>query len=269
MPSTNMPPGLIQLTDFLRALGAQGPMAVALSGGLDSRFLLHMGQRAGIELCAVHAQGPHIPAAESAWARQWTAARGISLLVLDFDPLALEGVRDNSPERCYYCKQHLLRSMRAALRSQPTAQWCLCDGTNADDCHSHRPGLRALKEEGIRSPLAECGVDKAHIRAWAALTGLEQPAQAARPCLLTRLAYGMQPSPALLHSLAQTEAALAQLGLQDFRLRLTPSPLLQSTPLSTEQRERARTVLAQHGFGETEILEEATIGGFFDRKEAK
>lgn len=262
-----LPEGIARLTAHLHSLGAQGPLAVALSGGLDSRFLLHMAQKAGVALCAVHAQGPHIPATESAWARQWAADRGIDVLVLDIDPLQLEGVRDNSPQRCYYCKQYLLRAMRAALKDlTPAARWCLCDGTNADDCHSHRPGLRALQEEGIRSPLAECAVDKAHIRHWAALTGLEQPDQAARPCLLTRLAYGMQPSHALLHNLAQCEAALTAAGLTDFRLRLTPAPLLQSTPLTPALRDKARAVLVQHGFTDADILEEEVIGGFFDRK---
>lgn len=266
MTPAPLPAGITQLTDFLRNLGAQSPVAVALSGGLDSRFLLHMAQRAGIKLCAVHAQGPHIPAAESTWAHSWAKARGIPVLTLDISPLAIEGVRDNSPERCYYCKKFLLRAMRAALKERPTTgEWCLCDGTNADDCHAHRPGLKALQEEAIRSPLAECGVDKAHIRHWAALTGLEDPQQAARPCLLTRLAYGMQPTPALLDSLARTEADLLQAGLTDFRMRLRPEPLLQSTPLNPELRARAQAVLAKHGFTNTEIVEETTLSGFFDR----
>lgn len=275
--------GLAQSADFLlwlQALGAQagtearagaeGGLAVALSGGLDSRFLVHMALRAGLPVLALHAQGPHIAQSESLWAREWAHRIGLSLHIVDFQPLDLEGVRDNSPQRCYACKQALIRCLRAALASNAGTgaspkSWILCDGTNADDLHAHRPGLRALQEAGIRSPLAECGISKTQIRQWAQETGLENPSQVARPCLLTRLAYGMQPSPKLLERIAAVEEALVLAGLQDFRLRLTPAPLLQSTPLSEKQRHTARALLQHYGFDSAGILEESVIGGFFDR----
>lgn len=274
--------------DWLRSMGAQDGLAVAFSGGLDSRFLVHMALLAGIPVRALHAQGPHMARSESLWARTWARKAGLPLQIIDFQPLALDGVRDNSPQRCYVCKQALIRCMRAALAGAPAPErqgsdaataatsvspsaaltqraWLLCDGTNADDLQAHRPGLRALQEAGIRSPLAECGISKAQIRQWARQTGLENPQQTARPCLLTRLAYGMQVQTELLERIAAAEDALALAGLPDFRLRLTPTPLLQSLPLTDKQRSTARALLQRHGFGSAHILEEEVIGGFFDR----
>lgn len=257
---------------WFRTEEAQNGLVVAFSGGLDSRFLVHIALLSGVPLLALHAQGPHMAGSESLWACEWAQKVGLPLQIVDFQPLALEGVRDNSRQRCYICKQALIRCCRAALADRaaksatdPSQTWLMCDGTNADDLKAHRPGLRALQEAGIRSPLAECGISKALIRQWAQETGLENPQQKARPCLLTRLAYGMQVTPALLQSIAAAEDDLALAGLPDFRLRLRPSPLLQSLPLTQAQRDTARTLLQRHGFGGADILEEEIIGGFFDR----
>lgn len=270
---------------WLRAEGAQKGLAVAFSGGLDSRFLVHMALLAKIPVLALHAQGPHMARSESLWARTWAQKVGLPLQIVDFQPLTLEGVRDNSPQRCYLCKQALIRCLQTALAgnvaqaspasgiaadTRPNAAivrraWLLCDGTNADDLQAHRPGLRALQEAGVRSPLAECGISKTQIRQWAQQTGLENPQQKARPCLLTRLAYGVQVQTEILERIAAAEDALALVGLQDFRLRLTPAPLLQSLPLTAAQRSAARTLLQRHGFSNAHILEEEVIGGFFDR----
>lgn len=242
-------------------------MAIAYSGGLDSRFLSHMAQRAGLPVLLLHAQGPHMPPAESQWAQDWARQRALELRLLPFDPLKLPGVADNSPQRCYVCKQALVRCLRKSLASpdSPQRAWILCDGTNADDLHAHRPGLRALQEAQVLSPLAACGLSKERIRQWARESGLEQPAQQARPCLLTRLAYGMPPTPELLHSLAACEAALALAGLPNLRLRLTPAPLLQSLPLNEEQRRAARRLLEEHNFAKATLVEEETLSGYFDR----
>ncbi|MEG2171794.1 MAG: asparagine synthase-related protein [Desulfovibrionaceae bacterium] len=256
--------------DYLRQCAARGPLAVAFSGGLDSRFVTYMALQAQIPVLALHAKGPHMAHSESHAACQWAHEVGLTLHSFDFQPLALNGIRNNSPERCYICKQALIRGLHTALAALPGAQsWLLCDGTNADDLHAHRPGLRALREAGICSPLAECGVSKAQIRLWAHTTGLAHPDQQARPCLLTRLAYGMHPTAALLHRLAEAEAALAAAGLTDFRIRLRPAPLLQSRPLSAELRAQAQMLLHLHGFDGADMVEEEHIGGYFDRKGAK
>lgn len=238
-----------------------GPLCVALSGGLDSRFLTHAALLAGCDVLAAHAAGPHVPEAESAWARAWAVARGVPLVEVAFNPLEVPEVRENGRERCYFCKRALVAALRAAAGERT-----LCDGTNADDFGQWRPGLRALREAGVRSPLAEAGLSKAALRRSGADSGLERPDQSARPCLLTRWAYGLSPDATLLGRLAAVESDLQALGLKDFRLRLTPAPLLQTLPLTPELRVAALATAERHGFCGTALLEEARVGGFFDRQ---
>ncbi len=194
-----------------RRLRAMPPLVVAFSGGIDSRFLSHAALLSGCDVLAVHARGPHIPAGESAHALAWAKGRGLPLLVVDFDPLSLPEVSTNSRQRCYACKTGLLAAIGAALAQAGQQGRVLCDGSNADDLVAFRPGLRALQEAGVVSPLAESGMDKAAIRAAARATGLDDPDQRARPCLFTRLAYGLEPDADVLARLAAAEEALAGL----------------------------------------------------------
>ena len=196
-----------------RLLRAMPPLVVAFSGGIDSRFLSHAALLSGCDVLAVHARGPHIPAGESAHALAWARRRGLPLLVVDFDPLSLPEVATNSHQRCYACKIGLLSAIGKALAQAGQQGRVLCDGSNADDLVAYRPGLRALQEADVMSPLAESGMDKAAIRAAARATGLDDPEQRARPCLLTRLAYGLAPDADVLARLAAAEEALS--GLAD------------------------------------------------------
>lgn len=234
-------------------------LCVAFSGGLDSRFLCHAALNAGVDVIALHVAGTHIPQQESAEAHSWAARVGLPFMLLRVDVLTLDAVQNNSRERCYYCKKHVFGCIRAHAGNR-----LLCDGTNADDMGQYRPGLRALREHNVRSPLAELGLTKAHIRATAAATGLAQPQQVARPCLLTRLAYGMTPDADTLGRIEAAEYALSTLGLTDFRLRLTPAPVLQTLPLTEYLRNAALTVLGEHGFVGTDVLEGDCVSGYFD-----
>jgi uncharacterized protein len=170
-------------------------------------------------------------------------------------------VAENSKERCFSCKKALLE----ALRPHATGM-TLCDGTQADDLlHPRRPGLRAGMEAGLRSPLAEAGLDKARIRELAAFSGLTQPEQPARPCLLTRLAYGLPPDAGVLARLAAAETELEDAGLRDFRLRLTPAPQVHVQALPEAPRDSVTRILAAHGFAGTQLVQVETLSGFFDR----
>lgn len=262
-----------RLEAVLRRLGQEagdGTLAVAYSGGVDSRFLCFALQRQGLPFCALHARGPHVPPQESEAALLWAGQRGLRLHVVDFRPLDLPDVACNSPQRCYACKGALLQCLRGALPS--SAQVVLCDGSNADDQRAFRPGLRALREAGVRSPLAEAGLSKAMLRALAAHWGLDHPQQTARPCLLTRFAYGLRPREDMLGRLAAVEAGLAALHdgggqplLGDFRLRLLPAPLLQASRLPDDASWQVRDVLARHGFWPCCWQVEPHISGFHDR----
>lgn len=272
-------------------LGGLRVMAVALSGGVDSRFLIHMALRAGCDVLALHATGPHVPQRETAWARDWAHGADVPLLLVAFDPLPIPAVASGAPDRCYHCKRALMRALQLALPEDTRRP--LCDGTNADDLAAHRPGLRALHECGVRSPLAEAGLRKADIRTLGAATGLDAPQQVARPCLLTRLPYRVCPSAPLLHRIADAEAALEDMGLRDFRLRFRPDApvLLQlgpleavpdldtSAPSSGDAYRHAttglgrkgigtavlRSLLTDMGFPDADIARTDTVSGYFDR----
>ena len=97
--------------ELLRLLQGLPPLAIAFSGGIDSRFLCHAALLCGCDVLAVHARGPHVPTEESALALSWADARGLPLLVVDFDPLPLPEVAANSRQRCYACKQGLLAAI--------------------------------------------------------------------------------------------------------------------------------------------------------------
>ena len=250
-----------------RVLGGLPRIAVAYSGGLDSRYLCHAALLCGCEVLAVHVFGPHIPPQESAGATAWAQQRGLPLLTARFDPLTLPEVENNSPQRCYGCKTglvNLLRGELAAIAEQGPGS-VLCDGTNADDLQAYRPGLRALEEGRVRSPLAEAGLAKTAIREAARATGLDRPDQRARPCLLTRMAYGMRPDAATLKRLAAAEDELAEAGtLGDFRLRLMPEPVLQAENMPDPLRPQVQNILQNHGFWPCKMEIGGSISGFYD-----
>lgn len=274
-------PAVQDLPSALKDLLSTMPeLAVALSGGLDSRFLTHAALLAGCRVTALHITGPHMPLRETEEARRWATARGAAFVTVPLNPLGIPAIAAGQRDRCYHCKHAAFSALLATSAPLP-----LCDGTNADDLSAYRPGLRALRELGIRSPLAEAGLSKADIRQLAARTGMDRPDQAARPCLLTRLAYGMQPDAATLARLAEAEEALENLGLWDFRLRLAPNapPRLQIGPAhvvaenmvagTTDAADMARPpspadllrILARHGFGDAAIEVGGPVSGYFDR----
>ncbi len=250
------------LQRFLQKQKTVAPLALAFSGGLDSRFVAHAAQRAGCQVYLYHATGAHVPSEESHYAQQWAMRHNLPLQLFTVDVCSLEHVRDNSDMRCYYCKKHLLKLFCTAAQSKGLI---LCDGTNADDLQAHRPGLKALQEQDVLSPLAMNGLNKAMVRALAAHTGLEWPAQKASPCLLTRLHYGMQVQPQLLQRIAQAEVDLHRAGVQECRIRMRPEPLLQMRPHDVPEAE-IRRILQRHGFEAVQLLQEQSISGFFDRK---
>ncbi|MBQ5727655.1 MAG: tRNA(Ile)-lysidine synthetase, partial [Mailhella sp.] len=168
---------------------------------------------------------------EEEYGEGWARRNGFPLKKVGVDTLSLPLVARNGKRRCYECKREIFSRLRAA------APLPLCDGTNASDSLAYRPGTQAAKELGIRSPLAQAGLSKADIYRLAALSGMERPEQKPRPCLLTRLPYGMEPNAETLRALAAGERAV-RLALEaagqpeaDFRLRLVPGEGMMHTEL--------------------------------------
>lgn len=243
---------------------------MAYSGGLDSRFVIHAALLAGIAVRALHARGPHIPGHEHAYAVHWAKTRGVPLTVVELDPLAMPALRNNPRDRCYHCKKAIFTALAEAAGGLP-----LCDGTNASDIGEYRPGLKALKELAVRSPLAEAGILKEAVRAIAAATGLEHPNQAAQPCLLTRFGYGTELSPSLLSAVDAAEEAtrvvFAAHNLPDapFRVRYedrTTAALHLALPALSPALERdLAAALAGAGFPDAPIRTAHSLSGYFDR----
>ena len=253
---------------LLERLRGLGELTVALSGGVDSRFLAHAALRAGTVLELVHVRGPHVAPAETAYALRWARRQGLEARVLDLDPLALPEVAAGDRERCYACKSFLFRRIASCARG------VLCDGSNASDAAQFRPGLRALRELGVMSPLAEAGLTKDDIRGLGRRTGLEWPEQQSRACLLTRLPYGMPPEPGLLVRLAEGERVaediLHQAGFADapFRLRVsdTDSYELHVAAASLPVHVIEQLIGTLHGLGFPSITVRcmSAVSGYFD-----
>lgn len=210
----------------LTQLADKGRFALAFSGGLDSRFLAHTAQLAGLEPVLLHAQGPHMALREHIFAQTWAQEHRFACHTVPVNPLEVPEVAANSRMRCYHCKHFLFSALLHTAGGLP-----LLDGTQASDACAYRPGIVALRELGIISPLADAGLTKAEIRALAAATAMTFPQQQARPCLLTRFAYDLRPDEKTLAGLARAEEGIESVlrlctlsgdtEIPDFRLRMT------------------------------------------------
>lgn len=228
----------MRLQDFFR----ENPVcAVAFSGGVDSACLLHAAVTYGQRSAAYFVRTPFQPDFELADAQAVARQLGTTLTVIDFDILAVPEVAANPPDRCYYCKRALFTRLLEAARSDGFP--LVLDGCNASDDASDRPGMRALKELGVRSPLRECGVTKAEIRRLAREAGLSVWDKPSYACLATRIPAGTAITAEDLRRVSRGEKAFMERGLSDFRLRLRgENGLLQ---VRSEQIPLARRLLPE------------------------
>ncbi len=193
-------------------------VGVAFSGGVDSAWLLHEAVRYARRTAAYFVRTPFQPDFELEDAVDTARRLGATLRVIDVDILAAPGVAANPPDRCYYCKKALFTRLIAAAAADGLP--LVADGSNASDDASDRPGMRALRELGVRSPLRECGVTKSEIRRLAAEAALPVWNKPSYACLATRIPAGTAITAGDLGRVARGEAAFAAAGLSDFRLRL-------------------------------------------------
>ena len=162
--------------------------AVAFSGGVDSAWLLHEAARYARRCAAYFVNTPFQPAFELADARETARQIGAELRVLELDVLAAPEVAANPPDRCYHCKKRLFTAIADAAEAD--GYHVLLDGTNASDDASDRPGMRALRELRVLSPLRLCGVTKAQVRENAKAAGLGVWDKPSYACLATRVPAG-------------------------------------------------------------------------------
>ena len=222
-------------------------VALGFSGGVDSSYLLWAAVNAGTDIAPYYIQTAFQPAFELEDAQRLCAQIGVKLNVIRLDALADPRVAANPANRCYYCKVGLFGALRA--RAKADGYDLLLDGTNASDDAGDRPGMKALREMEVRSPLRECGLTKAMIRQESRKAGLFTWDKPAYACLATRVPTGRTITSELLRRVEGAETALFALGFTDFRVRLYDEAARLQLPegqlaKAVEQRQAIRQALA-------------------------
>ena len=192
--------------------------AIGFSGGVDSAFLLAMGVKYGADVKPYFIKTAFQPEFELEDARRLTKELGVELTVIELDILSNRTVAENPADRCYYCKSALFGALKK--RAVEDSYTVLLDGTNASDDASDRPGMRAIRELQVRSPLRECGLTKAEIRRISKEEGIFTWDKPSYACLATRVPAGEELTAEKLHKIEASEQALTALGFRDFRIRL-------------------------------------------------
>lgn len=192
--------------------------ALGFSGGVDSAYLLYAGVLAGADIHPYYIKTAFQPRFERDDALRLAGELGVEVTVLELDALADPQVAANPAERCYYCKQNLFRALKARAAADGYA--VLLDGTNASDEAGDRPGMRALRELEVRSPLRECGLTKEEVRRRSREAGLFTWDKPAYACLATRVPAGERLTAEKLENTERAEDFLFSLGFTDFRVRL-------------------------------------------------
>lgn len=193
-------------------------IALAFSGGCDSAYLLYAAHACGAELGIYHVHSCFQPEFELEDARRLADEYGYELKVLEADVLADENIRANPGNRCYYCKRRIFSEiLRAAKDDGYTA---VIDGTNASDDASDRPGMRALQEMQVASPLRLCRITKAQVRELSRQAGVFTWNKPAYACLATRIPTGMPIERAMLEKVERAEATMESMGFSGFRVRV-------------------------------------------------
>ena len=195
-------------------------IAVAFSGGVDSSYLLCAANDAGCNVHAYYIKSEFQPQFELEEAISIAKMLDVPLTVKPFSVLDDSSIAGNPPERCYLCKTKILEKLWKLARED--GYTVLCDGTNADDNEADRPGMKALSELGVVSPLRDCGLSKTKIRSLSKKAGLPTHDKPAYACLATRIPTGTTITKALLDKIERAETALFNIGFSDFRVRLLP-----------------------------------------------
>lgn len=232
----------MNLTQFWQA---NPKAAIAFSGGVDSAYLLYSAVQSGADVKAYYAKTAFQPAFELEDAKKLAAQLGAQMEILTLDVLSVPKVVGNPQNRCYYCKTALFSAMTAAAKKDGFT--LILDGTNASDEAADRPGMQALRELSVRSPLRECGLTKKEIRRLSKEAGLFTHDKPAYACLATRIPTGDTITSEKLARTEEAEGFLHSLGLRDFRVRtLGNLARIQVTESDLETVLKNREVILAH-----------------------
>lgn len=209
------------LKERMRELASED-ICLAFSGGVDSSLLLKIASDAalctGKKVYAVTFDSRLHPSCDLEIARRVAGELGGIHEVIVVDELDQEEIRLNPVNRCYLCKRKLFMTLKELARERGIRR--ILDGTNEDDMHVYRPGIQALKELGIISPLAELHISKAAVKAMAAEYGISVASRPSTPCMATRLPYNTRIDYDVLDHIAQGEDYLKSVLEGNVRLRL-------------------------------------------------
>lgn len=193
--------------------------AVAFSGGVDSTLLLKIAHDVlGNRAIAVTVSSSFIAKREIREAESFCSENGITQEVITVDESEIEGFTENPPDRCYLCKRAVFTLILKTARKHNIAH--VLDGSNVDDLGDYRPGLKALQELGIKSPLREAGLTKAEIRELSRELGLPTWEKPSYACLASRFVYGEKITREKLSMVERAEELLQSLGFRQMRVRL-------------------------------------------------
>ena len=209
----------IKYRNLQKVLQGLGSVVVAFSGGVDSTVVLKIAVDVlGESAQAVIAKSPTLPASELHDAHRLCEAIGIQLRVVETDQLEIAAFAQNDATRCFHCKTDLYQLLASIQRVSGARS--IVDGTNIDDMGEDRPGIRAGKQLGVRSPLLEAECDKSDIRQLAKSLGLANWNKPAAACLSSRITRGIPITKILLSRVEQAEAFLLEEGVTQVRVRL-------------------------------------------------
>jgi len=205
----------MDLSDFFKEYHRA---AIAFSGGVDSAYLLYAALHYGADVTAYYVKSAFQPQFELDDAKRLAKELGAEMKLIPVDVLDSPEISANHADRCYLCKRHIFSAIiQAAYRDGYTL---LLDGTNASDEEGDRPGMRALRELSVCSPLRECGLTKAEVRRLSKEAGLFTWDKPAYACLATRIVTGERITAEKLLATEKAESYLCSLGFCDFRIRM-------------------------------------------------
>lgn len=250
---------------------ARENLILAFSGGVDSSLLLYMccvaAKRYGTKVFAVTVHTKLHPSGDLDIAKKVAEEAGAEHKIAVIDELAEAGILWNPANRCYLCKKYLFQKL-ADMKEELDASYIL-EGTNEDDLHVYRPGIQALKELGIISPLAECGVTKEEVRSLAAQYGISVAGRPSTPCMATRFPYGTKLSYEELQRAERGECWLREQGFYNVRLRVHAEILrievdVQDMKMFLEKREEITEYMKELGYSYVTLDLEGFRSGSMD-----
>ena len=207
-----------KLNNMIEHINGMGNLAIAFSGGVDSTFLLKVAaDTLGDKVIAITARSSAYPEREFRQAENFAISLGVKHIVIVSEELEIDGFAENPVDRCYFCKLELFKKIKEVARQHGITY--VADGSNTDDTGDYRPGMKALKELEVVSPLKEAGMSKEDIRLLSKEMGLPTWNRQAFACLASRFPYGHKITSEKLEMVDRAEQFLLDLGFNQIRVR--------------------------------------------------